>query len=442
MNFPGRRIACAWAAAMAAGSAVSMVAAQSIQIPGEPQQKPVAIINATIHPVSSAPIENGFVLFKDGVITGVGAGAFVYSGPEQIEVIDAKGQHLYPGLISADTTIGLSEIGAVRATNDVRETGQVTPEVRAAVAVNPDSALIPVARANGILTVMTVPQGGVVSGYCSIIRMDGWTTEELTINDRAGLVIRWPNVRPRTAWWIQESEEEQLRQARERLDQIESLFRDAAAYLQARKADADLPVDLRLESMAPAMSGFAPVYIHASDSAEIESAVAWANRWRVKPIIVGGAELGRSIDLLKAHDVPVIIVGTHRMPSRRDAAYDEPFTLPERLRQAGVRFCIASGEEPAHERNLPYHAAKAVAYGLPADEGLRAITLSAAEIMGVGDTLGSIEVGKVATLMLTTGNPLEITSDVIAAWVDGSPVDLDNKQKALDRKYRHRYGQP
>ncbi|MCC6906352.1 MAG: amidohydrolase family protein [Phycisphaerales bacterium] len=441
MNIRSRRLARAFAA-IAAGAAASMTAAQSIQIPGEPQSRPVAIINATIHPVSSAPIENGFVVFKDGVIIEVGSGAFPHSGPEQVEIIDAKGRHLYPGLISADTTIGLSEIGAVRATNDMGETGQVTPEVRAAVAVNPDSALIPVARANGILTVLTVPQSGVVSGYCSIIRMDGWTTEELTINDRAGLVIRWPNVRPRTAWWIQESEEEQLKQARERLDQIEHLFRDAAAYLRARKADAQLPIDLRLESMAPAIDGFAPVFIHASDSAEIESAVAWANRWRLKPIIVGGADLGQCIDLLKAHEVPVIIVGTHRMPSRRDAAYDEPFTLPERLRQAGVRFCIASGEEPAHERNLPYHAAKAVAYGLPADEGLRAVTLSAAEILGVGETLGSIEAGKVATLILTTGNPLEITSDVVAAWIDGSPVDLDNKQKALDRKYRHRYGQP
>lgn len=441
MNFTGYTTMQSAIASLALILTATIASAQSIQIPGEPQSRPVAIVNATVHPVSSETIERGFVVFDKSLITQIGSGDFA-GNDVNFEIVDAKGQHVYPGLIAADTTIGLSEIGAVRATNDTSETGQLTPEVRAAVAVNPDTALIPVARANGILTMMVVPQGGVVSGYCSIMRLDGWTTEELTINDRAGLVIRWPNVRPRTAWWVQQSEEEQLKQARERLDRIDNLFRDAAAYLQARKADPELPVDLRLDSMGPALGGFAPVYIHANDAAQIESAVAWANRLGLKAVIVGGSEADQCIELLKAHEIPVIIVGTHRMPSRRDAAYDEPFTLPQRLRDAGVRFCIASGEEPAHERNLPYHAAKAAAYGLPADEALRSITLSAAEILGVGKTLGSLEVGKVATLMITTGDPLEITSDIIAAWIDGSRVDLDNKQKALDRKYRHRYGQP
>lgn len=429
-------------ATIALSLAVHPALAQSIQVPGEPQSKPTVVVDATIHTVSGATIDRGFLVFKDGLITQVGPGDFVYSGPEQHEVIDAGGAHLYPGLISADTTIGLSEIGAVRATNDTSEVGQVTPEVRAAVAVNPDTALIPVARANGILTMLVVPQGGAVSGYCSIMRLDGWTTEELTIADRAGLVIRWPNVRPRTAWWIEQSEEEQMQQARERLDRIDRLFRDAAAYAQARKADPSLPVDLRLESLRPALDRVVPVYIHATSGEQIRSAIAWANRSNLRPIIVGGNEADQCIDILTAHDIPVILVGTHRMPSRRDAAFDEPFALPQRLHDAGVRFCIASGEEPAHERNLPYHAAKAASYGLPVDVAVRSITLSAAEILGVGETLGSIEVGKVATFILTTGSPLEVTSEVTAAYIDGSKVDLDNKQKALDRKYRHRYGQP
>lgn len=415
--------------------------AQSIQIPGEPQSKPIAVVNATIHPVSSETIERGYVLFDHGMITRVGSGAFSAAGAD-VEIIDATGQHVFPGLISANTTMGLSEIEAVRSTNDTSEVGQITPEVRAAVAVNPDSALIPVARANGILTVLVAPQGGTVSGYGSVIRMDGWTTEELTISDRAGLVIRWPNVTPRASRWNPQSEEDQLKRVRESLDMIENLFRDAAAYLQARKADPTLPVDLRLASLQPVLDRLAPVFVHANDAAQIRSAVAWANRWNLKAIIVGGAEADQCTDLLKEHDTPVIIVGALRMPSRRDAAYDEPFTLPQRLGEAGVRFCIASGEEPAHERNLAYHAGKAVAYGLPADSALRSITLSAAEILGIGKTLGSIEPGKVATLIITTGNPLEITSDVLAAYIDGSKVDLDNKQKALDRKYRHRFGQP
>lgn len=419
----------------------SQALSQSIQVPGEPQSKPIAIVNATIHSVSSETIEHGYVVFDHGMITKVGSGAFSAAGAD-VEIVDAAGEHLFPGLISANTTLGLSEIEAVRSTNDTSEVGQLTPEVRAAVAVNPDSALIPVTRANGILTAMVVPQGGTVSGYCSVIRMDGWTTEELTISDRAGLVMRWPNVTPRASRWNPQSEEDQLKRVRESLDQIENLFRDAAAYLQARKADPTLPVDLRLASLQPVLDGLAPVYIHANDAAQIRSGVAWANRWNLKVVIVGGAEADQCTDILKEHDTPVIIVGVHRMPSRRDAAYDEPFTLPQRLSEAGVRFCIATGEEPAHERNLPYHAGKAVAYGLPADLALRSITLSAAEILGVGTTLGSIEPGKVATLIITTGNPLEITSDVLAAYIDGSKVDLDNKQKELDRKYRHRYGQP
>ncbi len=443
---PTIRRASSWASAsvlLAVSAALCLVAsahAQSIQIPGQPQEKTIAIVNATIHPVSSESIERGYIVFRDGIITDVGAGAYAAAG--ETEVIDAAGKHVYPGLISADTTLGLSEIGAVRATIDVSETGAITPEVRAVIAVNPDSALIPVTRANGILTALVVPQGGTISGYCSTIRLDGWTTEELTIADRAGLVVRWPNVRPRTAWWIEESEEEQLRRSKENLDRIDRAFEEARAYQRARSADPTFPVDLRLESMLPAIDRLVPVFIHAGDAAQIRSAVAWANRMNLRAVIVGGADADQCLDLLKAHDVPVIVVGTHRMPTRRDLAHDQPFTLPLALHEAGIRFCIASGEEPAHERSLPYHAAKSAAYGLPAEIALRAVTLSAAEIIGAGKVLGSLETGKNATLIITDGDPLEITTHVLAAYIDGAEVDLDNKQKALDRKYRHRYGQP
>lgn len=414
--------------------------AQSLQIPGRPQEKAIAIVNASIHPVSSESIERGFVVFRDGIITEVGAGA--YAAAADTTVIDAAGKHVYPGLISADTTLGLSEIQAVRATNDMSETGAITPEVRAVIAVNPDSALIPVTRANGILTALVVPQGGVISGYASTIRLDGWTNEEITIADRTGLVVRWPNVRPRTAWWIEESEEEQLRRSKESLGRIDRAFEEAAAYRRARSADPTFPIDLRLDSMLPALDGHVPVFIHAGDAAQIRSAIAWANRLSLRPIIVGGAEADQCLDLLKVHDVPVILTGTHRMPPRSDMPHDQPFTLPLRLHEAGIRFCIASGEEPAHERSLPYHAAKSAAYGLPVDVALRSVTLSAAEIIGAGSVLGSLEPGKYATLIITDGSPLEITTHTLAAYIDGAEVDLDNKQKALDRKYRLRYGQP
>lgn len=419
----------------------SAAVAQSLVPSSPPQNHPVAIVNATVHPISAESIEHGYIVFAKGVITEIGAGEYRGASGETI-IHDADGLHVYPGLISADTTIGLSEIGAVRATNDQSEVGGMTPEVRACVAVNPDTALIPVTRANGILTALIVPQGGTVSGYASLIRMEGWTWEELAINDRAGLVIRWPRMRPIDAWWMRQSEEEQLKEAREALERLETTFADAAAYIKARDAaDSRHPLDLRLEAYRPALTGAAPVFIHANQASQIRSAVSWAVRHKFACVIVGGHEADQCLELLKAHDIPVIVVGTHRMPSRRDAAYDEAFSLPARLAEAGVRFCIATGEEPAHERNLPHHAATAAAYGLDPDHALRAITLDTARILEVDDMLGAIEPGLAATLIVTTGNPLEITTDVLAAYVEGSRIDLGNKQIALNEKYRTRYEQ-
>ncbi|MFG0329911.1 MAG: amidohydrolase family protein [Phycisphaerales bacterium] len=414
--------------------------AQSLQSTPAPQERPIAIINATIHPVTAPTIERGYIVFDDGRITQVGQGDYP-GGDGEVMIHDAAGMHVYPGMISAATTIGLLEIGAVRATDDQAETGSVTPEVRAFVAVNPDSTLIPVARANGILTMNVIPQGGVISGYSSLMRLDGWTTEEMTIDDRAALVVRWPRVRPINAWWMRMSEEEQLAQAKESLDRLEDAFRDAAAYLKARGADEEHPFDLRAEAFGPVLDGDAPTLIVANDAAQIRSAVAWAARKGMNIAILGGLEADQCIDLLKAHDVPVIIEGTHRMPSRRDSAYDEAFTLPKRLHDAGVRFCIASGEEPAHERSLPYHAAMAAAYGLDPQLALESVTTRAAEILGVGDSLGALEPGRFATLIITTGHPLEITTDTLAAYIEGARVDLGNKQKTLYHKYRTRYEQ-
>ena len=418
----------------------STAAAQSLQIPAAPQAQPTAIVNATIHPIVGPDIPHGYVLFERGVITAVAAGDPTPIPRPDWLIHDARGLHVYPGLISAETTLGLTEIEAARATNDLSEVGSITSEVFASVAVNPDTALIPVTRANGILTACVVPQGGLISGYASLVRLDGWTTEEMTLVDRAGLVVRWPNVLPQSGWWVQESEEEQLERVRENLDRIDVVFRDAAAYLQARRADDEFPVDLRLEDFRPVLEQGRPLFVYANNAPAIRSAVAWADRMNLGIVLVGGHQADRCVDVLKASDVPVVVVGTHRMPTRDDAPFDEPFTLPLRLHEAGVRFCLASGESAAHERSLPYHAGKAVAYGLPRDVALRSITLNAAEILGLGRTHGSIETGKAASLILTDGDPLEITTTTLHAYIDGSAVDLDSKHKALDRKYRTRYG--
>ena len=417
--------------------------AQSRQVPAPPQSRPVVIEGASVHTVSGPTIEDGYVAFEGGVISDVGAGRAPRR--QDAEVIQAQGLHVYPGLIASDTNLGLIETSSVTVTHDFSEPGDVTPEVKAAVAVNPDTDLIPVTRANGILTALLLPSGGLVGGRGSIIRLDGWTWEQMAIEADAGLVINWPRTEPElreTSWRPAKPEKDQRKEIEKRLEQIERLFDDAAAYLKAADADPKQARDLRLEALRDVIDGRRPVFVRASSQGQIESAVTWAVRRNLRIVIVGGAEADRAAALLRDHDVPVIITGLHHLPQRRDDPYDEPMALPARLYEAGVRFAIASGAGAAHERNLNHNAGTAVAYGLPADAALRAVTASAAEIIGLGHSHGVIETGKAATLILTTGDPLQITTDVVMAFIDGRRIDLGNRHKSLYEKYLQKYRQP
>jgi imidazolonepropionase-like amidohydrolase len=418
----------------------AVAAGQSRQIPAPPQDRPIVIAGASVHTVSGPTFEDGYVVFEDGVITAVGGGpAPQVAGAE---VVHARSLHVYPGLIAADTNLGLTEIGSIPVTQDYSEPGDVTPEVRAAVAINPDSDLIPVARSNGILTALLLPRGGLVGGRGAVIRLDGWTWEQMAIVPDAGLVINWPRTEPalgESRRRPQRPEKEQREEIAKRLEQVERLFDDAAAYVKAADADLSLDRDLRFEAMRNVMAGRTPVFVRAGSQGQIESAVAFALRRGLRIVIVGGGEADRAADMLREHDVPVIITGLHQLPGRRDAPYDEPMTLPVRLYEAGVRFAIASGAGAAHERNLNHNAGTAVAYGLPADQALRAVTASTAEILGIGPTHGTIETGKSATLIVTTGDPLQITTDVVIAWIDGRRIDLGDRHKALYEKYLKKY---
>lgn len=441
-------------------SFVEQVGAQSFQVPSRPQHRPAGIINAVIHPVTSDPIELGYILFDEGRITAIGIGVFHPTGDQnEADYYDAKGMHVYPGLISSDSTVGLLEIGAVRATNDLAEVSSVnmSPEAIAATAVNPDSAIIPVTRANGILTALVAPQGNLISGYASLIRLDGWTNDELTIRARAGLVVRWPGL-PNPNDFLESAApgegggggrrggrggggggfEEAMRNATEQMRRIDRAFRDAAAYLQSRQANPDQAVDIRLEAFRPVLEKSAPLFIHVNGADEIRASVAWAQRMGLKPIVVGGQESDQCVDFLKSAGASVVVAGTHRMPFASDATYDQAFTIPLALWKGGVPFCIASGEETAHERSLPYHAATAAAFGLPVDEAIKALTIYPAQILGISETHGSIEVGKAATLIVTTGNPLEVTTLTEMAFIEGSPVDLTTRHTQFYEKYLER----
>ncbi|MDX2131897.1 MAG: amidohydrolase family protein [Planctomycetota bacterium] len=434
--------------------------AQDLTVKAPPQTRPIAIVNATIHPVSGEPVADGAILFAEGLIVGVYDRASwpdalrAAGGEQRVALIDAGGQHVYPGLISPYSQLGLTEIQAVRQTNDTAETGDFSPEVVAVTAVNPDSTLLPVTRSNGVLVAGVFPTGGIVPGRASVIRLDGWTTGEMAVAAQAGLIVRWPSTRTFTAWWMDRSEEDQQRDAQRALTRIREIFDAAEAYHAQRTADPGAPIDLRWEAMravfgtrqsasdSGAQPPSMPVYVLANDLDQINGAVTFFAERGLRCVIVGGRDADRCAELLTKHGVPVILSsGTFVMPRRADSPYDDAFSLPARLHGAGITFAIAVGDDTAHERNLPYAAAMAAAHGLPADAALRAITLDAARVLGVADRYGSLDAGKSATLILTTGTPLEVTTQVRRAFIDGREIDLSNKQTKLYEKYRERYRQ-
>jgi len=413
----------------------------SDQIPAKPQDHPIAIVGATIHPVSGPTIETGTILFDKGIIVGVGASVNL---TPNTEVIDGSGKHVYPGFISPNTDIGLVEIEAVRASRDMTETGRINPNVRAEVAVNPESELIPVLRAAGITLAVSAPSGGLMSGTSALMMMDGWTWEEMTLRAPLALYVDWPSMRVSRARWMTKTEEEQKKEQEEALEELMNAFRDARAYMKAKKAETEKGIpyhdtDLRWESMIPVLEGKIPVVVWADEVRQIQAAVAWAEQENIRIIIGGGYDAWRAADLLKKKGIPVLAGGIHRLPGRRFEEYDDPYTLPAKLYQAGIRFAIIAGGTAAHERNLPFQAGTAAAYGLPIDAALKAITLTPAEIFGVADRVGSLEAGKDATLIMTTGDPLEISTGILMEYIQGRKIDLTSKHTRLYEKYKEKY---
>jgi imidazolonepropionase-like amidohydrolase len=431
-------------ASVLVGAALPLSAtAQDLGIKAPAQVQAVALVNTHVHPVSGAPFD-GFIVFDKGTITQIGAGK-MEPGPG-VQVVDGTGKHVYPGLIAAFTHLGLSEIGALRPSTDENETGAVTPEARAAVAVNPDSWLLPVTRANGVLLAGTFPTGGLIPGRAGVIRLDGWTSEEMTVKTDAGLVVEWPLMRVVRSVWIDRPEDEQLKDVRVNLEHVRETFRVASAYAAGKPA----AKDLRWEAMRGVFYAAGPndkskpplpVFIQANDYDQIVAAVELKRQHHLNVVIVGGLDAGRCAQLLKDEAIPVIVTNVITPPRHDDSPYDENYGLPRRLAAAGVRFCIASGDETPHERNLPYAAAMAAAHGLDHDAALRSVTLWAAEILGVADMYGSLDKGKSATLLITDGDPLEVGTVIHAAYIDGRKIDLSTKQSALAAKYRERYRQ-
>ncbi len=407
------------------------------EIPGKATSEAVVFTNATIHTAAGPVITGGSLVMKDGKIVAVGTEV---QRPEAAVVIDCQGKHLYPGFIAPFTTIGLIEIDAVRSTNDMSESGSINPNARAETAYNPDSEIIPTIRNNGILLANVTPTGGLVSGMSSMMRMDGWTREDIAVTPRSAMVVNWPNMNVIKAWWMSKSAEEQKKDIAQQLQEINTVFREARAYWLAAKSNVDTSRrDIRFEAMRAVFDRTLPVIITAGSQRQIEAALDLAEQFDIRVVINGGYEAPYVADRLKRLDVPVIVQRVHSLPQRDESGYDEAFTLAARLQAAGVKFCL-SDNGSWQQRNLPFQAGTAIAFGLAPDAALSAITLWPAQIFGIDASYGSLEEGKSATLFLSTGDALDgRTIGVERAWIDGREVDLSNRHKRLSTKYRERY---
>jgi imidazolonepropionase-like amidohydrolase len=403
----------------------------------------VSIVHATVHTVGGGTIADGTVSFRAGRIVEVGPGLLPLPGAT---VVDASGKHVYPGLIDADTSVGLVEIGSVAGSVDLAEIGEINPQIDTAISVNPDSEVIPVTRANGLTHVLAAPEGGLISGMSTLIRLDGWTWEDLAAARTVALHVRWPSFRirrssssgPPTA-----SEEDQKKQRDEAIERIKRTFEDARAYARAKEAQErggkPVDVDPALEAMLPVLDGTIPVIVHASEIRQIRSALTWGIGEKLRLVLDGSDDVWRASDLLRENGVPVILRSVLDLPPREDSPYDEAYRIAATLHEAGVEFCIAGGGGASNSRNLPYHAAMAAAFGLPREKALEAVTIGPARILGIDRDLGSIEPGKSASLIVTDGDPLEIRTHVLAQWIDGRPVAIDdNKHERLYRRYSAR----
>jgi imidazolonepropionase-like amidohydrolase len=414
----------------------------------ETAAKPVtALVGATVHPVSGPAMENATLLIAGDTIQAVGTDVEI---PPEASTVDLAGRHLYPTFITAHSVLGLVEVNSVRGTVDTRETGDLNPALRTEVAFNADSRLLPVTVSGGVLFAHVVPQGGLLAGTSALMRLVGWNWRSMTVEAPVAMHLQFPVYEaPEDSWWGEPKTQEQVDEERkEALELLDKTFGDARAYRKARTAYADglgpwVAQDPNLEALLPVIDGTLPLFLHAAEHRQIQGALDWARDQGLKNLVLVSRPDATAFAQRLAEDgIPVILAGVLQEPDRDWEPYDAAFTAAARLHQAGVRLVIAdsgSGFGAANTRNLPFHAAMAVAFGLPPDTALRAITLSAAEVLGIDDRLGSLDTGKEASFVITDGDPLEITTRIEAVWSAGQPVDLDqDPQRQLYQRYRQR----
>ena len=407
--------------------------------PGAEQSRSMLILGATAHLGTGDVLEDCAVGFRDGKIDYVGR-SFQVNRQKYDDILDATGQHLYPGFIVTNTTLGLQEIGAVRATQDQYEVGTFRPNVRSVIAFNTDSEIPPTVRTNGVLMGQITPRGGVVSGSSGVVHFDGWNWEDAAMVMVDGIHLNWPSTHHR-----HRSDGKVDIQRRKTYDQqkheIERFFGEAQAYAAAPRGSV---TDVRHEGMRGLFDGSLCLYVHTNDARAITEAVHFKRDLGIERMaIVGGYDAYLVADLLRENDVAVMLQSVHSLPRFADDDVDLPFKLPKLLMDEGLTVALQVDKRMTemNSRNLPFYAGTARAYGLTEEQAIQALTRNPARILGIDDQVGTLERGKVATMFLSEGDALDMrTNSLTHAWIEGRDIDLDNRQRQLYRKFQTKYG--
>ncbi len=407
--------------------------------PGPDQSRSILILGATAHLGTGDVLEDCAVGFRNGEIDYVGR-SFQVNRQKYDDILDATGQHLYPGFIVTNTTLGLQEIGAVRATQDQYEVGTFRPNVRSVIAFNTDSEITPTVRTNGVLMGQITPRGGVVSGSSGVVHFDGWNWEDAAIAMVDGIHLNWPSTHHR-----HRKDGKTDIQRRKTYDQqkheIDRFFGEAQAYAAAPRGSV---TDVRHEGMRGLFDGSLCLYVHTNDARAITEAVHFKRDLGIERMaIVGGYDAYLVADLLRENNVAVMLQSVHSLPRFADDDVDLPFKLPKLLMDEGLTVALQVDKRMTemNSRNLPFYAGTARAYGLTEEQAIQALTRNPARILGIDDQVGTLERGKTATLFLSEGDALDMrTNSLTHAWIEGRQIDLDNRQRELYRKFQTKYG--
>ncbi len=398
------------------------------RVPAPLQHQTIAIIGATIHTVTNGVITEGTLVFDEGRITAVGKNIVI---PDDAHIIDAKGKHIYPGFIHGHSILGLMEVVRTTESTDIQELGDINPNIRSHVAYHSASTHLSVAAVHGVTTVVPTPRGSLIAGKISAMTTDGWTWEEMIIRKNIGMVMYWPSMN-------------NSKQYIENLNKIQDAFDKARRYKQAGNAKNQPgvphhPFDSRWEALIPVLNGDMPVFIVANDARQIQAAISWAQDENINIVLTGSRDMGLIADLPAQKNIPVMLTGVISGPAQQWQGFDEAYQIPRILYEAGVMFCIAGDAGAASTYRLPHHAAAAVAFGLPEEEALKAITINAAKILGIDDILGSIETGKNATFFVSNGNALEIKTKTELVFINGRKINMTDKHKYLYDMYLEKH---